>query len=199
MDIKADLFIIKSNAETLAPGKVLIAEPFLSDSCFKRSVVLLLEHSSGGSTGIMLNKPAHDTLNNVMEDFRDYPHPLPIFKGGPVNCDMLFYLHTLGHISGVIRVADGLYVNGDFEQIKQYILGGGCIKGKIRFFVGCAGWGSEQLRQEVDDEDTWLVSHEQTDVLMDGEQAVHLWTRAMSQLGWKYKLWSRFPLIPSMN
>lgn len=199
MDFKADLFVIKSNAEIPAQGKVLIAEPFLSDSCFRRSVVLLLDHTSRGSTGIILNKPAHHTLNSLMDDFSDYPHPLPVFNGGPINCDTLFYLHTLSHIRGSIPVTDGLYVNGDFEQIKQYILGGGRVEGKIRFFVGCAGWDSAQLCREVDGENTWLVGSEEADDVMNEDMAGLLWTHAMTRMGRKYRLWSRFPLIPSMN
>ena len=44
--------------ENLAPeqGKVLVSEPTLRDTYFKRSVVLLTEHSQNGTVGFVLHK-----------------------------------------------------------------------------------------------------------------------------------------------
>ena len=39
-----------------AAGILLIADPFLKDPNFKRSVIFLCEHQSEGSFGFLLNK-----------------------------------------------------------------------------------------------------------------------------------------------
>ena len=51
-----DLFRVKDNGEPVMPGKVLVAEPFLQDKYFGRSVVYLANHDSAGSVGFVLNK-----------------------------------------------------------------------------------------------------------------------------------------------
>ena len=43
------------------------------------------------------------------------------YKGGPVSADTLFYLHRLKDLEGAIELSNGLYLNGDFEAVKNYI------------------------------------------------------------------------------
>ena len=47
-------------------GRLLIAEPFMADSYFKRSVVLLAAYSDNDVVGFILNKPLHTTLDKVL-------------------------------------------------------------------------------------------------------------------------------------
>ena len=94
-----------------------------------------------------------------------YIDEIPLYKGGPIATDTLFYLHTLADIPGAISICTGLYLNGDFEEIKRYILQGNKISEHIRFFLGYSGWESEQLSNEIR-ENTWLVSEEKTSYLM---------------------------------
>ena len=54
--------------ETPDKGKILISEPFLMDPNFKRSIVLLCEHSEEGSVGFILNKPTQVKLNRLLEE-----------------------------------------------------------------------------------------------------------------------------------
>lgn len=39
-----------------APGRLLIAAPFMQDSSFGRTVILLIDHDEEGSFGFILNK-----------------------------------------------------------------------------------------------------------------------------------------------
>ena len=89
-------------------------------------------------------------------------------------------------------------MNGDFNAIRQYIMEGNEIRGKIRFFLGYAGWDHQQLNQEIK-ENTWLVSTENTHSLMNEEESQDLWKNSLGKLGGKYEMWSRFPQIPSLN
>jgi putative AlgH/UPF0301 family transcriptional regulator len=56
---------------TLKPsaGKILISEPFMMDSYFQRSVVLLTEHSQEGTIGFILNKQTTVMVCDVLQDF----------------------------------------------------------------------------------------------------------------------------------
>lgn len=128
-----NLFKIETNHVVPARGKVLISEPFLCDHMFGRSVILLVDHTHDGTMGLVLNKPLPLFLNDVLKDF-DCPESIPIYKGGPLSTDTLFYLHTLEGITGALSIGKGFYLNGDFEAIKNYIMQGNPVKGRIRFF-----------------------------------------------------------------
>lgn len=197
MDINADIFKIETNHIVPTRGKVLIAEPFLCDYTFGRSVILLIEHNSEGTMGLILNKSLPLFLNNILKEFHCSEN-IPIYKGGPLSTDTLFYLHTIEGISGALPLAKGFFLNGDFEAIKRYILQGNPLEGKIRFFLGYSGWEHEQLHQEIE-ENTWIVSKENIPTIMNEEASSILWKNALGKLGGKYKLWSRFPQIPTLN
>ena len=109
----------------------------------------------------------------------------------------LFYLHTLSDIPGSISISKGLYLNGDFDEIKKYILQGNKISECIRFFLGYSGWDSEQLSNEIR-ENTWLVSEEEKSYLMKNN-IKDMWRKALEKLGSKYETWSRFPQVPTLN
>ena len=192
-----DIFKIETNHIVPAQGKILISEPFLCDHIFGRSVILLVDHTKEGTMGLVLNKPLPLFLNDILLDF-NYQENIPIYKGGPLSTDTLFYLHTLEGITDSLPISNGLYLNGDFNAIKEYILQGNPIKGKIRFFLGYSGWEYEQLHRELE-ENTWLVSTESKDTIMNENAGTELWKNSLGRLGSKYELWSRFPQIPALN
>ena len=196
MDIDSDIFKIQSNNVLPSRGKILISEPFLRDATFGRSVILLIDHTDEGTMGLIINKPLPIFVNDIIKEFK-YIDDIPLYKGGPVATDTLFYLHTLANISGAIPVSKGLYLNGDFDEIKKYILQGNKVDQHIRFFLGYCGWEGEQLNDELK-ENTWLVSKEDKDYLMNSDTK-DMWKEAVEKLGSKYEPWSRFPRVPTFN
>ncbi|HJF04104.1 MAG TPA: YqgE/AlgH family protein [Bacteroides thetaiotaomicron] len=196
MNIDSDIFKIQSNNVLPSRGKILISEPFLRDATFGRSVVLLIDHTEEGSMGLIINKQLPIFVNDIIKEFK-YIENIPLYKGGPIATDTLFYLHTLADIPGAIPISKGLYLNGDFDEIKKYILQGNKVDRYIRFFLGSSGWESEQLSTELK-ENTWLVSKEENAYLMNGDTK-DMWKQALEKLGSKYETWSRFPQVPTFN
>ncbi|WP_321331381.1 YqgE/AlgH family protein [uncultured Bacteroides sp.] len=196
MKINADIFKIESNNVAPSRGKILISEPFLLDATFGRSVVLLIDHTKEGTMGLVMNKEIPLLLNDVIKDFQ-YLESIPIYKGGPLATDTLFYLHTLPNIPDALPVSKGLYLNGDFDILKTYILQGNPIEGNVRFFLGYSGWDFDQLHQEIK-ENTWLIGKGDKQSLMN-EEVNNMWKKSLKKLGHKYATWSRFPQIPSLN
>lgn len=197
MDTHADIFKIETNHVIPARGKVLISEPFLYDEMFGRSVILLVDHTSDGTMGVILNKPLPLTLNDVLGEFKGIDN-IPIYKGGPLSTDTLFYLHTLNDVEDSLQIGNGFYLNGNFDSIRRYILQGNDITGKIRFFLGYSGWEHDQLCHEIE-ENTWLIASAEKATLMDEKGSFNLWKNVLGQLGGKYETWSRFPQIPTLN
>lgn len=196
MNNEADIFKIESNNVLPSQGKILISEPFLCDVTFRRSVVLLVDHTNEGTMGLIINKELPLSLNHLINEFK-YIDTIPLFKGGPICTDTLFYLHTLPDIPEAFQVNQELYINGSFDAIKRYILQGNPVEGKIRFFLGYSDWQYEQLEREIT-ENSWMISKEKASYLLT-EESKDMWRKSLEKLGSKYEAWSRFPQVPSLN
>lgn len=197
MDKDQNSFKIESNNASPSRGKILISEPFLRDPNFGRSVVLLIDHTKEGSMGLIMNKISSLTLNTIVKEFKNL-NSIPLYKGGPMGTDTLFYLHTIEGIEGSLSMTKGLYLNGDFDAIRQYILDGNPIEGHIRFFLGYSGWEDKQLSKEIK-ENTWIIGKGDIPSLINASNLKEMWKKELAKLGGKYEAWSRFPLIPSLN
>ena len=78
-----NMFRVSHNGILPVAGSQLIAEPFLQDAYFQRSVVLLVEHSPKGSMGFVWNKKTDLVVNSYFAEFEHLPD-MPIYLGGPV-------------------------------------------------------------------------------------------------------------------
>ena len=131
----SDLFRIKYNNIAPKQGKILISEPFTPDVFFKRSVVLLTEHTDEGSVGFILNKPSSSTLSKISKEFGNLD--VPVYYGGPVEQDSLFYMHILPDlIPNSKKVFDDLYWSGDYKVLSGLVRSGKINQDKTGFFIG---------------------------------------------------------------
>ena len=192
------IFQIESNKIHPGKGDLLISAPFLKDFYFARSVILMIENNDEGSMGIVLNKSFSNlmTLNEVIPELASLP-PIPLYKGGPVERKTLFYLHSFSELKDALPLGNGLYVNGDFEQMKRYLLFGGATQGYIRFFMGYTGWQKGQLKQEIET-NTWIINKDSHLDLLNMHLR-DLWKESLCDMGGKYAVWSHYPKYPIMN
>jgi putative transcriptional regulator len=176
-------------------GIILISEPSLHDFYFKQSVILLAEHNKEGSFGIIINKPIETRINEILRDFPDFDAPL--FLGGPVKTDSIFYVHTIDGIDKSMKIMDGLYWGGDIDTIRKMIDLHTITENDIRFFIGYAGWNPAQLDREIK-EKSWILSHTSVDEVIQKNTA-KLWSTHIKNLGQDYAIWANFPADPSFN
>ncbi|WP_446787053.1 YqgE/AlgH family protein [Macellibacteroides fermentans] len=193
-----NIFKITHNNVLPEKGHILISEPFLQDAYFQRSVVLLVEHDKKGSMGFVLNKKLEMKLNRVIPEFENLPD-IPVYLGGPVASDRLFFIHSLGDtlIPEAVEFSKGLYMGGDFDALKRYILAGHKLEGKVKFFLGYSGWTENQLSSEIN-QDAWVVGESSCNKVMLAEDE-SFWKASLSGLGGRYKTWSNFPKDPFLN
>jgi putative transcriptional regulator len=193
-----DIFKIKHNNLLPGKGSILIAEPFLQDAYFQRAVVLLVDHGLNGSMGFVLNKKTDLVINDFFPDLEKLSD-IPIYLGGPIRFSRLFFIHTLGEelIPGSTKITEGLYFDGNFEAIKQYIIHENSVAGKVKFFLGYSGWTKDQLGCEIE-EDAWIVSRSLSSHIMSAKDE-SFWRHSLEVLGKKYKTWINFPKDPYMN
>jgi len=179
-----------------AKGRILISEPFLQDNYFKRSIVLLTEHSETGTVGFVLNKPLNIYINEIMSDFPETD--IMVSLGGPVNTNTIHYIHTMGDIiPDSIKVKDNIYWGGDFNVIKKLIKSKNLNKDNIRFFLGYSGWYPGQLENELS-ENAWVVAEINSDEIMQPMNQ-NKWKTTLKRLGKKYRMWAEFPENPELN
>jgi len=193
-----DIFKIKHNNLHSEKGRILISEPFLQGIFFQRAVILLVEHNKNGSMGFVLNKRTNLIVNTFFPEMKFFPD-IPIYLGGPVHSNHLFFIHALGDeiIPGGMKVIDNLYFDGNFNTLKRYIMQGGAVEGKVKFFLGYAGWNENQLADEIL-RDSWLVGNSTIQNIMQPE-VDSFWTHAVDSLGNPYKTWKNYPVNPDMN
>ena len=193
-----NIFKITHNNLLPAQGSILISEPFLQDAYFQRSVVLLVEHNTQGSMEFVLNKKTDLIVNTFFPELEEYPE-IPIYLGGPVSANRLFFIHSLGDliVPDSVKIKDRLYFDGDFEALKRYIQNGHSIEGKVKFFLGYSGWTEGQLGNEIN-KNSWVVSHaaKENVLLADGES---FWKNSLEQLGSNYEAWTKYPKDPYLN
>jgi putative transcriptional regulator len=177
-------------------GALLLSEPFLNDTYFKRAVVLISEHDDRGTLGFILNKPTEISINEALEDFPDFESNL--YFGGPVDTDSLFYIHTLGNkLKGARKISNGIYWGGDFEQLKFLINTNQVSPDQVRFYAGYSGWEPEQLNLEIKD-NAWMIGKANESFVFDDDPD-HLWRKVLKSMGDKYALFAEFPEDPSWN
>ncbi|HEX2394218.1 MAG TPA: YqgE/AlgH family protein [Bacteroidales bacterium] len=195
MQIHYDFFQTGNN---LLPqkGRILISEPFLMDNYFKRSIVLITEHTEEGTVGFVLNKPINMKVNEIMSDFPKINSIVSL--GGPVQTNTLHYIHTLGDIiPGSVKVIDQIFWGGEFGVIKRLLETGTLNNENIRFFLGYSGWQANQLDDELND-NAWVVSEIRPDEIMMPMSKM-FWNKALNRLGKKFQMWANFPENPQMN
>ena len=178
-------------------GAVLLAEPFMIDPNFKRSVILLTEHSTEeGTVGFVLNKPIRVKINDLIEDFPEFESP--VYFGGPVAPETLHYIHDVGDIlDESIKVSQGVYWGGDFEKLKFLITSKLVQPYNIRFFLGYSGWSPGQLLDEME-YGSWVMAHMDTNYAFKTKHH-EMWSQVMKHKGGAYTVISEMPDASFLN
>jgi putative transcriptional regulator len=177
-------------------GKVLVADPFLQDPYFSRSVVLVTEMNENGSIGFILNKPLTLSVEDAIEGFPEFDKFLSL--GGPVDQETMLFVHKRGDIlDGSLKLSNDLYWGGDFEQLKVLISQDLIKSDEVYFYLGYAGWSPEQLQAEIA-QGNWSIS-EFSSLYLEDDEPDNVWKRAMLRSDSTSAFLANFPENPSLN
>ncbi len=160
----------------------LIAVPQLGDPNFVRAVVLILEHGDKGSMGLIVNRPSKVTSGSFCRSqsvpFNGDPKAL-VYQGGPVQTDRAFILHDPG-IEGpeTETVTDDLHLSYSLESLR---LLGKAPPPHLRIFMGYAGWGPDQLAEEISG-GAWLVATPHAGLIFS-PNAERVWEGSLREQG----------------
>lgn len=186
-----------SNSNRPAKGKLLLADPFMDEEYFRRSIVYLCEHNEDGSYGFIINNFLPLNLKDLGEDFPDIETQLTI--GGPIDKDNLYFLHTLGDtIENSIPIVDDIYLGGDFTKLSTLLNEDKSLIKQVRFFVGYAGWSKNQLKDEIK-ENNWIVVDLNSKSDLFDKKTSKSWKKYMKLQGGKFKVLADFIINPTNN
>ena len=175
----------------------LIADPFLKDNSFMRSVVYLCNHNNEGSYGFILNKRTDYFLNDLIPEIKN-ANQIPIFSGGTVGIDSIHFLHQLPHlIPDGLQLNEELFWGGDFNILKSNLSDSKVNLNKIKFFIGYSGWSAGQLNTELE-EKSWLTSPADNDIIFNTLDEI-LWRKSVRLLGPGFEEIINYPLDPELN
>ncbi len=178
-----------------AGGRLLVATPLLTDPHFSRTVVYLLEHDGGGTVGVVVNRPSHTPVGQVLPDWHDVVSgPSVVFGGGPVQPDGALCLGLLDADGPwAKRVVDGVGtvdLDGDVLEVAE-------VANRLRVFAGHAGWSPGQLEDEVAEGAWWVVPGSPDDLF--SEQPRTMWSRVLRRQPPPLNLVSTYPPDPLLN
>ena len=179
-----------------AAGILLIAEPFLKDPNFLRTVVLLCEHQEQGSFGFILNKQFEQTLDELLSGMEGFS--LPVYYGGPVQMDTIHFLHQYPDlIPESVKVSDDIFWGGNFETVTALIKNNSIDHRKIKFFIGYSGWGCGQLNDEMK-EKSWLTVKANQGLVFNTSHG-EIWKNSLKTMGGEYERLINYPTDPQLN
>ena len=142
---------------------ILVAMPSMIDSSFSQTVILLAEHNEEGAIGFVLNRPSTISLKSMISIIdRDVPEAIPAWYGGPVDTTTAIILHDRKPNEGDTEIAPGVYLSTTGRILDALIDQGAAALQQqyqgskpastlhpYRFLVGYAGWGANQLDDEL--------------------------------------------------
>ncbi len=169
-------------------GQLLIAAPSLFDY-FRRTVILVLEHTEDGAMGVVLNRTSETRVSDAVPALSELPGGDELVRlGGPVSPQSVVALGDFERPeeagTQVIGTLGTLDPDADNESLRR-----------LRVYAGYAGWAAGQLDGELEAE-AWIVTNAAVDdPFADGD----LWAEALARKGGKYRLLATMPADPSLN
>ena len=181
----------------VSAGNILIAQPFMDDDNFKRTVIGITDHGKEGSVGLIQNKVIKVKLSELIPTI-DAEGDFKVFFGGPVATDTIHYIHNVGHLlDDSIKVKNNIYWGGDFEKLVALINNGLITDKNIRFYIGYSGWSVGQLEAELES-GSWIVSNWDANYTFQSEDN-QLWEQALGHKGDSYSIIAKIPNSPNKN
>jgi putative transcriptional regulator len=177
---------VMAMAESLR-GQLLIAAPSLFDY-FRRTVVLVLEHTPDGAMGVVLNRETETPVSEAVPQLATLADSELMRLGGPVSPESVVALGEFDDpaeagtpVIGSLGTLDPDATNSSLKRVRVY--------------AGYAGWAPGQLDGELEQE-AWIVDPAQPgDPFVEGD----LWSGVLRRKGGTFALMATMPSDPSLN
>jgi putative transcriptional regulator len=169
-------------------GQLLIATPVVGDF-FRRTVVLMIEHTDEGALGVVLNRPSDVLVSDAVPALGvAAADDELVWVGGPVATQSVLVLGDFAEpdeagtpVLGSLGLLDPDRPDAELRRVRVY--------------AGHAGWGPGQLDGELE-AGAWVIESAEED---DPFREDDLWAVVLRRKGGAYTLLSTMPEDPSLN
>jgi putative transcriptional regulator len=178
-------------------GTLLIASPEIEAGMFFRGVILICEHNSSGSFGLLINKPLDFDLPEELISLANVNNPhVSMRAGGPVQTNQMMLLHAHNEpTQQILNICEGVYLGGDLPFLQEILSDESGPY--IHLCFGYAGWTSGQLEREFLD-GSWFI-HPASEQVIFHIPPEKLWRTLLREMGGKYATLSMIPDDLSVN
>jgi putative transcriptional regulator len=175
-------------------GQLLIAAPGLLDPNFRRTVVLVAQHTDEGAMGLVLNRPSDAEVAEAVPPLAGLvADDAPVWAGGPVEPGGVIVLAEFESLEDSVELIFGRvgFMGAEADPLQVAI-----ATRRARVYAGYAGWQAGQLEAELES-DSWFVEEALAeDVFND---STDLWSDVLARKGGPYGLLAKMPPDPSLN
>lgn len=178
-------------------GTFLISTPDIEMGFFFRAVILICEHNSNGSFGLVINKNLDLELPKEILSMGELNNPhVSIRAAGPLQTNQMMLLHNSVTIPNqTLKICEGAYLGGDLQFLQEAL---GDENGpEIFLCFGYAGWGAGQLEREFLD-GNWFVWPASAENIFQTPPD-KLWSTLLRSMGGKYSALSMIPDDLTLN
>lgn len=181
----------------ITKGAFLIASPDIDEGIHFRSVVILCEHSTGGSFGLIINKSLEVELPQELINTKEFLNPnVGICAGGPIQPTQMMLLHASDRIpEQTLKLCEGVYLGGDLQFLQETVADANAPA--VRMCFGYCGWSAGQLEREFL-AGQWFLHPANAKYIFD-TPTEKIWQSILREMGGKYATLSMIPEDLSQN
>lgn len=181
----------------LTKGTFLIASPDIERGIYFRSVIILCEHTTAGSFGLIINKSLDVALPEEILNMKELANPrIHIRAGGPIQPNQMMLLHSGGHIpEQTLELCEGVFLGGDVQFLQESITDSNGPNVLLCF--GYSGWGPGVLEREFLNGDWFLHPASSQHIFETPPEKA--WQSILREMGGKYSSLSMIPEDLSLN
>ena len=160
---------MESHALASLKDHFLLAMPCLQDSIFAHSLTYIFDHNEHGASGLVINHPVDLTLADIFSQLELESTSActqhPVLVGGPVAMERGFVLHRSGTTwKSTLNVTDAVCLTTSSDILAAMARDEGPDGALV--MIGYAGWGADQLEQELAD-NAWLTVAADASIIFD--------------------------------
>ncbi|MFT4580513.1 MAG: putative transcriptional regulator [Gammaproteobacteria bacterium] len=166
-----------------ARGVFLIATKNLRDGNFSNTVVLLTDHRSVGSVGLIINRASNVSVTSIVPDLRSLgSSDAKLHFGGPVSLHSVRILvNSPVDVPSSERLMKNLYFVNSIAVLRSLLKSDEVIATRMmRYYAGYAAWSPGQLQQEIARGDWRLIAADINTVFADDVEVI--WQNFAEQL-----------------
>jgi putative transcriptional regulator len=172
---------------TALTGRYLVAAPDMHDPNFRQTVIYLVHHDAFGAMGVVINRlMAQGPVGRLLDAFGIEGDPgdtqVKMHYGGPVEPESSLVLHRDDYRNHTTApIGNRLAVSSSDDVLTDLATGEG--PRESLFILGYAGWGAEQLENEITS-GVWHVVDADDTLLFDDDISTK-WRRALALRGFE--------------